>query len=141
MNDICGLECELGEGGLTSLLLYLSKKRYNYYIPWCLLANHHEVRNLVDSTQDLKLLSEYCIWELKLQCHEHGTAYSDIHSLDDFWRSTCNCLLLYFDCGYLELYVKNMDNLQDLWGYLSSISAENLKIKTVGNDCRTILDV
>ena len=103
------------------------------------MDGHIDIRNHVNTSQDLNSLSSYRIWELELHCHEYGAAYTVIKDYKDFLNSTCACLLLYYDCGYLEIYVKNSDDFQDIFEYLTSISAKHLTVKTSKNDSRTVL--
>lgn len=133
---IRGLRCSLDYYCLANFLRYLSKKAWKFYIPWCFLDGIITVRDYRASTKDLETLDKHRIWELELQCYPHDAIQVDIANYQEFCTSLCACYLLYFDCGYLEIYVKQLNVFRQFWDYLVSLGAKDLVIVTDTNDTR-----
>lgn len=141
-SSIRGLECILDSyyNHIGELLRILAVDGYSFYIPWCLLSNHHEIKhppNVAVSTNELLQLASATIWELELQIYPAGQAKEDFETYDEFLTSQCQCVLIYYDCGCTELYFKDIAQLQNIWSKLTFIGAENLTLKTDQSDGRT----
>ena len=135
--NIRGLRCSLDYYRLADFLKYLSKQAWVFYIPWCMLDGLITITDYNASTRDLQALDKHRIWELELQCYPYNTDKTKISNYQDFSISNCACYLLYFDCGYLEIYIKQQYEFQQFWNYLMSIGAKDLVIVTAVNDTRT----
>lgn len=134
-----GIECALDYYKLQELLREISQKKWDFCIPWCLKDGLYPIRNAVVSGKDLVQMFDWRIWELELHCHKCGEDYTEIKSYQDFLTSSCECLLLYYDCGNLEIYIKNQNDFEWLYEFLRLNGATELSIKTNECDMRTKL--
>ena len=139
--NIRGMKCSLDYYRLADFLKYLSEKEWAFYVPWCLLDGIITVRDYMVLKKDLAALDKHRIWELELQCLPQETVQVDIVDYQDFFSSSCACYLLYFDCGYLEIYVKQPNEFKQFWNHLAALEAEDLLIITDDNDTRTRFSV
>ena len=139
--NIRGMTCSLDYYRLADFLKHLSAKEWAFYVPWGLFDGIITVRNYTVSKKDLAVLDEHRVWELELQCFPQGTVQVDIVDYQDFFNSSCACYLLYFDGGFLEIYVKNSNEFNQFWNHLTALDAEDLRIITDDNDTRTRFSV
>lgn len=143
--NIRGIECSLGNEKLEDLLLFLSNNLFDFYIPWCMkIANKQRIvpqslNNLPISLCDLKKLAKESIWELVLHIYPVGASKQVIETYDDFLNSQCHCCLIFYDCGLLDIYIKNADFRDQLYSLLLSLSAKDMKFITDLSDSRTCL--
>lgn len=136
-SSIRGIKCSLDYYKLTDFLRFLSTNDWAFYIPWCLLDGLYTLREHNTTLKDLINLDKYHIWELELQCFPKKSIRTDVINYQGFLSSSSICYLLYFDCGYLEIYTKSQNDYNLFWEYLSALHAEDLLIITDSNDTRT----
>ena len=139
--NIRGIKCALDYYRLIAFLKQLPQANMVVAVPWCLLDGTIIMRNYKASKEDLKTVEKHRIWELELQCFFQNSDPIDIATYQDFLLSPCVCYLFYFDCGYLEIYVKCPIMFQQFWGYLMDLDAEDLQVITDRNDTRTFFSV
>ena len=138
---IRGMKCALDYHRLKDFLKQLPQTNMEVTVPWCLFDETVILRNYKASKQDLKTVENHRIWELELQCFFQTADPIDIATYQDFLLSSCVCCLFYFDCGYLEIYVKCPIMFQQFWGCLVDLDAEDLQVITDSNDTRTFFSV
>ena len=97
------------------------------------------MRNLAISKQSLEQIFNGHIWEIELQCYKCEMDYTEIKTYQDFMNSDCECLLLYYDCGNLEIYIKDPNDSKWIYEYLQSNGATRMIIKTSKSDKRITL--
>lgn len=135
--NIRGLRCSLNYFLVADFLKYLSKKAWEFHIPWCVLDGNIKIVDHKATTKDLEALNKHRIWEIEMQCYPRDSVKTSISNYQDFYVSCCACYLLYFDCGYLELYIKQPNDFEQFWDFLMSLGAEDLVVVTDINDTRT----
>ena len=136
-NNIRGLKGSLDCYGLVHFLRYLSQKPWFFFAPWCLLNDHCTITDTMDFLKDFSLFEDHNIWELELQCTPQCAGSLMIKTYQDFCDMPCICYLLYYDCSYLELYIKDNNELQPFREYLEHIGAQDLSLITDKTDTRT----
>lgn len=136
-NSIRGLKCSIDYFKLIHLLKFLTNKDWEFFAPWCLMDGINVITNVKGFLDDFSLFEGHNIWELELQCTPPKTEPFRIKTYQDFSRSLCLCYLLYFDCGYLEIYIKEKCDVEHLKRQLEKIGAQDLCIITDENDART----
>ena len=143
--EIKGIECSLYSGRIKKLLMYLADKSYDYYISWCMKIDdwHNSFpqssQNFHISTQGLKELAQSSLWELVLYIYPVGQEHKIIETYSDFENSSCICCLILYDCGLLDIYVKDANLLESIYNQLQSLQAEELRILTNRSNIRKIL--
>ncbi len=138
-----GIICQLYNGKIGEVLLYFSREFEAFYIPWCMkidapgmiLAKSYQ--NLRPSVPELREIAEQCIWELILHMYPVGAKMEQIDNYQDFEKSECACCLIYYDCGELEIYIKDSERREKVWDLLQSLQASNLEYITDASDGRT----
>lgn len=75
-------------------------------------------------------------------CYPKSTVESAIDSLDDFWDSTCETVILVYDSAFIEVYSKNQPFLKKCVHSLNSLDAEiNLSSIDLEECARTSLRI
>ena len=142
---IRGIECSLYNGGVEDLLLFLSTKPFDFYIRWCMKIDDKDMIlpksscNFQILPHELQKLARESIWELVLHIYPDGSNRKIIETYDDFLNSQCHCCLIFYDCGLLDIYIKNADFRDQLYSLLLSLSAKDMKFITDLSDSRTCL--
>lgn len=136
-NNIRGLKCSLDCCGLVQFLKCLPQKEWFFFAPWCLLNDHCTITDTMDFLKDFSLFEDHNIWELELQCTQHYTGSLAIQTYEDFCEMPCICYILYYDCGNLELYIKDSNDLLQFQEYLEDIGVQDLTLITDSTDTRT----
>lgn len=144
---IRGIECSLYNGGVEDLLLFLSTKPFDFYIRWCMKIDDKGV-NLPKSLSDfqifpheLKKMAKESIWELVMHIYPVGANRKIIETYDDFMNSSCICCLIFYDCGLLDIYIKELSLRNQLYDLLHSLQAKDIELITDVSDCRTFLSL
>lgn len=144
-SQIIGLHCGLPSGGIQRLLLHLSKENASFWVISCdtirrpdqWLPDHAQGFRV--ATDQLLELSKLTIWELVLQLYPKGATPAQIETYEDFENSDCLCCLIYYDCGWLDLYVKDPTLLHSIQELLADLPAEDTQMLTAANDGRIAL--
>ncbi len=76
-----------------------------------------------------------------MQMFPFGVSCEAIETYDEFLKSSCICCLIYYDCGLLDVYVKDSVFLERIREHLIQLGAEDLEFLTDANDGRTALRV
>lgn len=146
MNEsIRGIECSLYKGSINELLDFLVEESCEFYAPWYMgIDNTHTTlprakQNLHLTALGLKDLAKESIWELVLQLYPKGYDYEVIETYIDFQRSSCICCIIFYDCGLMEIYIKNSVLFELIYNKLNQIQAEDIELITSYNDKRTYL--
>lgn len=144
-NNRRGVRCGLSGRAINELLYFLSTIESNFYIPWQLAIESRdmilpkEVRNVIASEQYIRSISKFTIWELELHIYPYGKTHQSFEIYEDFLRSSCICCLIYYDCGWLSIYIKGDELFCQIYDKLLCLQAEDLVILTEGNDSREAL--
>lgn len=144
MGNIRGIECSLYNGNVEDLLRFISNNPFEFYVKWCMKIDDKHMllpkssNNFRISSHDLKKMAEECsIWELVLHLYPVGSDNQIIETYEDFINSSCVCCLILYDCGLLDIYVKESDFRERLWNLLLSLGAEDMALITDESDGRT----
>ena len=146
MNDSTrGISCTLNEGGIQELLLLLAQTSCTFFVPWCSKIDSPkqwlpgDTRDFYLDSQGLCELTQSTIWELVLHMYPAGETAEHIETYEDFLKSKCFCCMIYYDCGWLAIYIKDPMLFEQVHSKLLALKAENFEILTVANDTRTAL--
>lgn len=142
-----GIECSLYNGKFMEVLFHLSTKYNFFYIPWCkkfdnkkmLLPKATSISYV--TANGLRQIAKQSIWELVLHIYPEGAIINEINTYTDFIESSCECCLIFYDCGMLDLYIKDPILFEDMWEKLELLQASDLSVITELNDTRTMLHV
>lgn len=147
MENVRGIECSIFGGEIRKLLFSMADMPFEFYIRWCKkIGSDHSIlpKSFTPqwvSSQRLKELAKDSIWELVLHAYPAGASHRTIDTYDDFINSQCACCLIFYDCGLLDLYVRNPSLREHLEDLLQSFQAENIALITDESDGRTGLYV
>jgi hypothetical protein len=145
MDTIRGIECSLYNDQIGDLLRFLSNKTYEFYVSKCMKIESNNMLipkatfNFPISSLGLKNLAQNSIWELVLHIYPLGLSNQVVETYDDFIRSSCICCLIFYDCGLLDIYVKDTTLRNQLYEQLLSLNADEIKLITASTDKRTSL--
>ena len=146
MEQIRGIECSLNGDSMYLFLEFIVQENYNYYSPWLLKTSKDKL--LPESTPNINItqksvleLKNYGLWEMVLHMYPPGVLPATIHTYDDFLKSECIGCFIYYDCGFLDIYIKKPVLFERIWNKLSSLNAEDMTVLTDENDRRTALSV
>lgn len=134
---IRGLKCSVDYYELIDILRFLANKEWSFFAPWCLMDGLNPITNSKGFLDDFSIFEKHNIWELELQCIPHTTEPMIIKTYQDFIGSLCACYVIYFDCGFLELYIKERSVFQQIKEFLVKNRVQDLCIITDDNDTRT----
>ena len=147
MENVRGIECSLYNSGVEELLLFLSTKPFDFYVRWCRKIDGNDVIfpksscNFQILSHDLKKMAKESIWELVLHIYPVGSNREIIETYDDFKNCSCICCLIFYDCGLLDIYIKESSLRDQLYDLLLSLQAKDIEFITDVSDCRTCLSL
>lgn len=78
---------------------------------------------------------------LKLQAYSKDEEYTDIHTYDEFLRSSCSMLVLIYDCEFVEIFSKSETLTEVLLDNAYKKGFLDVGLITDENDGRTVLDI
>ena len=141
-DNVIGIEFFVNGRVIKEVLNYYSLKYDEFYIPW--VYNMHVPGMIIPSgkkdidlgPQELRVLAKTSVWELVLHVYEPGANRSEINTYDDFMKSECICCLIYYDCGYLEIYSKDKEHLVEMWNKISQMDIDERSIITDADPIR-----
>lgn len=140
-----GIRCSLPSRAINKLLLYISQLKCEFFIPWYFRITRKETVlpvSAVDYCATSQMIREMAcdsIFELVLHMYPPDAAYGQFESYEDFAKSSCVCCLIYYDCGWLDIYVKGDSLRRDIQNHLLLLSAEDMEVLTETNDGREAL--
>lgn len=134
---------------LWQMLKCIDVKKYNWYniINQCEVWENYNggvsfEKEYYDGKRFLQnIMSEYYIIFLKLQAYFDNGKFSDIHTYKDFQESDCQLLLLIYDCEYVEIYSKDITDLNLLYENALKNNYIEIGYITGNNDGRTKMDI
>ncbi len=141
--NIRGIECSLYNGKFRDLLLFLSDKPFNFYVSWCMkIDSKHSLmpkvsQNFYVTPNELKNMANETIWEIVMHIYPTGAITKKIDTYDNFISSQCSCSLIFYDCGMIDIYVKESKLRNQLYNLLLSLDAQNIMYITDISDHRT----
>lgn len=142
-NSIRGIECTLNENAITELVKNIFLQDFVCFVPWCMVNNNEHIINYQSmylNAESINNLVVSSVWELVLYIYpQNEVATKTVYTYDEFINSNCSCCLLYYDCGILEIYIKEPELFQKVWEVLAVLHAQDMVIKTAINDGRFIL--
>lgn len=147
IGNIRGIACSLYNGGVEDLLLFISNTPFEFYVRWCMKIEDKQTilpkssSNFRIVPHDLRNLAKKSIWELVLHVYPVGSDNQTIETYEDFINSSCACCLIFYDCGLLDIYVKEANLRDQLYNLLLSLGAEDIALITDVSDGRTRLFV
>ena len=87
------------------------------------------------------IMTEHYIIFLKLQAYFDNVKFSNIHTYKDFQDSDCQLLLLIYDCKSVEIYLKDINNVNLLYESALKNNYTEIGYITSSNDGRTKMDI
>ena len=146
MNDTKrGISCTLESGGIEALLQLLSQVTCTFFSPWCSKIDSPkqwlpgDTRDFYLDSQGLCDLSQSTIWELVLHMYPTGEKAEHIETYEDFLKSKCFCCMIYYDCGWLDIYIKDPMLFEQVYNKFLALNAEDFEILPAANDGRTLM--
>ena len=142
---IRGIECSLYNGNIKELLVFLSNKPFDFFVKSCAKINDNSIflpqisYNFCILSNELYELAKASVWELVLHMYPAGSNKQQIETYEDFLKSECLCCLIFYDCGMLDIYIKDYDLNREIYNILNSLQAEDIKYITDSSDGRTFL--
>lgn len=149
---IRGITCTLFDGEIGNFLRFLAGEPYDFYVRWCsridgksmlLPKNSH---NYCVSGLELREMAKGSIWELVLHIYPAALdrqmmkANDEIlNTYEDFTGSACVGCMIFYDCGYLDFYIKEEQMYRRVYNQLASQGAEDMNAITEENDRRAVL--
>lgn len=140
--SIRGITCSLYNGAISEFLVFLSQRFRFFYIPWSSRISSRDMLLPVSSEDGyisshyLREIASHCIWELCLQIYHKDADVYRIKKYSDYLKSPCFCYLVFYDCGLLDLYVKDENLIFELKNQLISLGATDLELLTDLSDFR-----
>lgn len=131
------------------MLKCIDVKKYNWYniINQCEVWQNYNggvsfEKEYYDGKRFLQnIMSEYYIIFLKLQAYFNNGKFSTIHTYKDFQESDCQLLLLIYDCEYVDIYSKDITDLNLLYENALKNNYTETGYITENNDGRTKMDI
>ena len=144
-NPVKGISCLLPDQSVNGLLLHISDLEYDFFSPWCLKIASREmmlpesVKGLAITPSYLRELGHQAIWELVLHVYPMCAPKTEIETYEDFLNSSCLCCMIYYDSGWLDIYIKDDVLFADIQTWLQKLEAKEIVLLTDANDKRTIM--
>lgn len=145
MENIRGYECSLYGGSIEEFLLFLADKPFKFFVKKCMKIDASHMKfpessnNYHISAHDLRNLSKESIWELVMYAYPIDAVFQSIETYGDFLHSSCICCIIFYDCGLLDIYIKEPTLCEQIYDLLLSIRAENIEIISESSNIRTNL--
>lgn len=144
-NIFRGIECEF-EGSphfnIERVLNGIPLECHQIFLQWGMIHDKDGQINYPEiiSSDFIHAISDnfnYCIWELLLHIFPKEETPKSLRNYKDFSESSCECSILYYDAGYLAIYVKNKEWLDTLGKNIIEMVPQRVDIITDQNDTRT----
>lgn len=132
MNDkIIGLYFGIDNDDFEYLLQYFAKEGYHYHVPHCECHGENTILpgdyyHFHLDVKQLRELSQECIWAMTLQVYPLECPTDRFDTYEGFLQSSCIYCVIMYDCGWVEIYAKSVEELFKLETFLSKINTENL---------------
>lgn len=144
---IRGISCTLyhsKNNAMKTLLQSLTGGSCKVFIPWCMVIQGDmrlpgSKRNLYPTEDEMAAIADAAIWELVLHIYPADAQEEPIETYEDFLQSRCECCLIFYDCGMLELYIRNQTLRDQLLDELEKLDARDIGLITDSNDGRIAL--
>lgn len=85
-------------------------------------------------------LNHYIVF-LKLEAFWNNMGFIDIHTYDAFQESSCQLVILIYDCEFVEIYSKDKNDLINIYQNAKINNYQNIQYITDVNDKRSVFDV
>ena len=124
---------------------FLAKGPYEFFVPWYSAIYNNEMilpsdaKDFTIDCHDIADMMNHSIWEMVLHLYPPGAQMGQIETYEDFVKSSCICCLIYYDCGFLDIYVKDPQLLERIREQLISLNATDMVTIRDSNDGRTHL--
>jgi hypothetical protein len=95
------------------------------------------------SGKDFSLLiqkNHYIVF-LKLQAYNSTHEFNEIHTYEEFLKSSCQLIVLIYDCEFVEIFAKNAMLIENLFENALRKKFLNVTQITDFNDSRTAMDI
>ncbi|MBR6801067.1 MAG: DUF2691 family protein [Eubacteriaceae bacterium] len=144
-NKIIGIESSVNPGVIKIILNHYSVMYDEFYILQCSKIHSKEMLlpedtyHITVDGQYLRDVAQSTVWELVMYIYPEGITGSEIGTYEDFLESECNTCVIYYDCGYLEIYSKDEEHLFAMHKILSRLDTDELTFVTEENFDRTAM--
>lgn len=144
MNQIIGLECGLKDGDLRNILRWLAESDYDVFIRhiYKIDSKTSKIPSLYENinihSSNLKNYLHSSIWELVFYLYPPESNKQSIDTYEDYLHSQCIGCFIYYDCGFVDFYTKDMQLLREMDNLTTALNAEDKSFITDRNR-RTIM--
>ena len=144
MNHPIGLKCGLEDGQLQDMLCWFAEKDYDVLVyDIYKIDNKSSImpisyKNISIHSSGLKEFFHSTIWEMVMYIYPPGAEKQAIDTYEDYVNSQCVGCVIYYDCGYLEVYTKDVPLLHEIDALASAWNVEEKSLITESNR-RTIM--
>ena len=92
---------------------------------------------------ELKLNEPSFIVFLKLQAYNANddNKFKNINSFEEYWASTCQMIILVYDCEFVEIYAKNQEVIEKIFTNAKTNEYENISYITTKNNERYKMNI
>lgn len=124
-----GIECEVDTTNFSKILQHFASLPYSFYISnYMGISDKHTImpetrKSFYASLQQLESMSSHCIWEITLQLWPSAEKVTQLRTFTDYLNSDCMGAIIYYDCNYLEIYLKRYDELSSTIEILEQLGA------------------
>jgi len=133
---------------IRTILVALSEKYHSFYISWYnAIAKEKTLlpiasEDYIVSSEGLNDMVNATIWDVVLFAFpKDAEIVASFTTYEDYQNSSCECCLIYYDCGELDVYLKDSELLNNMHKLLVEHNAENFVILTDENDRRDTLHI
>lgn len=139
---IRGIQCTL-DAPVLAFVKTILQWPLEFYVSWCLKVDTHNKYipgNYTDfylCPNNIGFLEKSAIWEIVIHGYLAGHSPETLDLYEEYLYSPCQMCLIYYDCGYLDIYIKDETRRKSAWDTLVALGAEDLEWLTDENDRRT----
>ena len=139
---IRGIQCTL-DAPVLNFIKTILQWPLEFYVPWCQKVDTDNKYNPGDYTDffhcqdNLVFLEKSAIWEIVIHGYPKGHTPETLEVYEEYLHSSCQMCLIYYDCGYLDIYIKDETRRKLAWDTLINLGAEDMDWLTDENDGRT----
>lgn len=145
-NALCGFECEFAKtSDVWGFFAFPDIEFDHYYFKVVDADIFSHCKGIVEefhASHFQEMMQKFFVGEaLVLHLYPENTNYEEIDSYEDYLKSKCEMIILFFDFYYMEVYCKNQTWLQKLMHTAINIPGTIVDEKYENTDTRTTMYV
>lgn len=140
---IRGLSVEADGGAIKDMIQCMDCTGYNWYLdesmsnPFPLADGEYSGDAIVALIEELTKIPEFSFLRLRRYPREYSMCrMKQIDTYDDFLKSPCDLIVLYYDAWYCFIYSKDTETVKRIYHAFEDRNYEKLMFITEGNDPR-----